>query len=76
MNNTTTSIYDTSFSHITRPLSTIITFFAVCGLCGNGMIVTVTWIQTSGRLKAKSNHLIAILATCEFVTNIGLLQVG
>jgi hypothetical protein len=75
MNNTTTSIRDYSFTSITHPLSVVSTLIALLGLFGNALIVTGTWLVKTDKLKSKSNHLIAMLAACDAVSNVGVLQV-
>ncbi len=73
MNNTT--IIE-SFTFVTHPLLAVSTLIALSGLFGNGLIVTVTWLaKTPDKLKSKSNYLIAVLAVCDGVSNVGMLQV-
>lgn len=79
--NNTITIHDTSFTTMSHALSALITFVAVVGIFGNGLLVTATWFtkattMNGHSLKSKSNHLIAILAASDFLSLIGLLGGG
>jgi hypothetical protein len=75
MNSTNTTLFDYSFTFVTHPLYAVSTLIALFGLFGNGLIVTATWVVKTDKLKTKSNHLIAMLAVCDGVSNVGVVLV-
>lgn len=75
MNATNTTLIDNSFTFVTHPLFAVSMLIALFGLFGNGLIVTASWVVKTDRLKSKSNHLIAMLAACDCVSNVGVIMV-
>lgn len=59
---------------VTMPFSLVFFAILIFGVIGNVLIIACT--LKKGNLRSKSNVLIAILALCDFTSNIGALQVG
>jgi hypothetical protein len=75
MNSTNTTLIEYSFTFVTHLLFAVSMLIALFGLFGNGLIVIATWMVKTDKLKTKSNHLIAILAVCDGVSNVGAILV-